>query len=55
MKKSNNRRSWAPVLNHERIGGDIEEIFLGRDGKITRAITKDENKVIKVKEKFKLF
>lgn len=43
MKVGDNSRSQGPALNHERIVKGIEEMFLGRDGRITRAVTRDEN------------
>lgn len=39
MKTGDNAKSWAVAPNYKRIGKGAKEIFLGRDGKIIRAIT----------------
>lgn len=38
IEVGNNTRSWASAPNNKGIGGGKEGMFLGEDGRITRAV-----------------
>lgn len=55
MEVDDNVESWVPPINHQKIGRNVEKMFLYRDRRIKKAVARDGNEIGEIRKGIKIF